>query len=279
MRTLSNIKGLHFGTLSNIKGLHFGDLIQHKGATFWGPYPTLKGLHFGTLSNIKHKVNLIVWKDPQVIVVGGMDLMPIRKILFPIAINRPKTPPPSVPSLFFRGDIQKYKGGSPYILPNFCTFASRRTTKPRKTHNLENKGHNFVIIFIRVSHNTYIRKNRRAIWEFNQSTPKPHPTLPKEQKKEKKRCLSIVINSYPEEFSWKRFSPGDVADRHTREKAPTSHNKLHFPAMHKWRGLVISEEGLRDLHLGFKDLHLGVSLGPRWVPFFFFSPFGLVLFL
>jgi len=30
--------------------------------------------------------------------------------------------------------------------------------------------------------------------------------------------------------------------------------------------------GFKDLHLGFKDLHLGVSLGPRWVPFFFVFP-------
>jgi hypothetical protein len=168
-----------------------------------------------------------------------MDLMPIRKILFPIAINRPKTPPPSVPSLFFRGDIQKYKGGSPYILPNFRTSRLDVQQNLGKHIISETKGIiSLLSLFEYPTIHTYgriVRQFENSIWEFNQSTPKPHPT-PQKKKRRKKRCLSIVINSYPEEFSWKRFSPGDVADRHTREKAPTFDNKLHFPAMHKWRG-------------------------------------------
>jgi hypothetical protein len=60
----------------------------------FGTLSNIKGAHLGTLSDIKHKVNLIIWRDSEVmILVGGLDLMPIRS--FPIANNRPKTPPPS----------------------------------------------------------------------------------------------------------------------------------------------------------------------------------------
>ncbi len=189
--------------------------------------------------------------------------------------------PPLPPSLaFFLGGIfRNIKVG---VLIFFRTFVrSRLDVQQNLGKHIISKTKGIISLLSLFEYPT-IHTYGRIVGQFENSiNPLRNPTRrsQKNKKKKKKRCLSIVINSYSEEFSWKRISPGDVADRHTQEKAPTSDNKLHFPEMHKWRGLVTGEKGLRDLHLGFKDLHLGVSLGPRWVPFFFFSPFGLVLFL
>jgi hypothetical protein len=155
----------HFGTLSNTKG-HI----------------------LGTLSNIKHKVNLIIWREPEVIVVGGMDLMPIRS--FPSANNRVKTPPPSP---FLGGIFRNIKVG---VLIFFQTFLRLDVQQNLVTHNLKNMKkmetrHNF-LVFIWVSHNTKETfDNPNLVRQFENSTnPLRKPMLPHPPPQKEKRCLS-----------------------------------------------------------------------------------------
>jgi len=118
--------------------------------------------------------------------------------------------PPSL--AFFRWDIQKYKGGSPYILPNFCT-SSLDVHQNLVTHNLKNMKFFWKRDIISLSLFKYpaaIRKklfdNPNLVRQFENSiNPLRNPPTPPLPKKKRKEKVSILINSEPEGFLLKRF--------------------------------------------------------------------------